>query len=171
MDCNVVTGYMAGGSSACPPRAGRIVPPAGRLPLFTPDTPPGTLYSRPITLVAGDIILIDGYNMPDIQKIFLNRIVIASPEMAMGNNCDPCALDAVYGPGGKIVYRNRMLLGGRYWTLSKTIPQLMVAIPGSYELELETVDMLGNMDVGYTTWPAAKTPDLPDKYFATVGVA
>ena len=65
-----------------------------------------------------------------------------------------------------------MTLGNdrRQWQLFKTstfsILQMMIMIPGTYELELSDVSMLGDLEVEYMRWNLPVTPNMPFSYFA-----
>ena len=106
----------------------------------------------------------------------MNRIVKSNFGPIAGDNCDPCAFDHAFGSDGKITFRERMTLGGssEHWSLIKRADvsqsrlQLMIAVPGIYELELEEADMLGTMEVEYLAWEATILSYLPKEYFAGI---
>lgn len=139
---------MCGGSS------GPRVAPAGgpattAMVLFSPETPPGTVLSPRLTVIPGVAYLISAYNLPSDRKIYLNQVstgTIASG-ICSGRNRD------------QDFFIQRFVLGGEErWTMDAERPQLLLAAPGRYRLELENEDMLGaELQVEYTSWPLKDT--------------
>lgn len=174
--CSIVTGYAVSPMSNCPPMEGRLLQSPGKNILFSPDTPQGTIFSPSITVTPGKCVLIDAYNMPKDQPIYVNRIVKSTSGPVQVDMCDPCAIKcAALGAPGTIMFRERMRMGctGAPWQLlnsDQTVPviQLLVAVPGTYELELSDTNMLGDMEVEYVGWDLSLTPYLPKDYFAGV---
>lgn len=173
---DIQTGYAVQSNPCAAVTGGVMVPTPGKNILFCPDTPHGTIFSPSFTVVPGQVVLIDAYNMPQDYHIFVNRIVKSNFGPMAGDNCDPCAFDHAFGSDGKITFRERMTLGGsnEHWSLIKRADvsqsrlQLMIAVPGIYELELEEADMLGTMEVEYLAWDAIILPYLPKEYFAGI---
>lgn len=173
---DIQTGYSTLNNPCGPVTGGVMMPTPGKNILFGPDTPQGTIFSPSFTVVPGQVVLIDTYNMPQDYYIYVNRIVKSNFGPMTGENCDPCAFDRAFGSDGKITFRERMTLGGsnEHWSLIKRADvsqsrlQLMIAIPGIYELELENTNMLGNMEVEYFAWEATILPYLPKDYFAGI---
>lgn len=152
--------------------------PPGKTILFSPETIPGTVFSPTFVISPGDAVLLDAYNLPVDQPIYVNRVVVSSTRAMQGEACDPCAVPFVYGRTGKIVYRERMTLGGaKRWALCKhskpdcqtqDVMQLLITIPGTYELELSDTSMLGDMEVEYQAWKMGLTVGMPKEYFAGI---
>ena len=176
---NIVTGAVVPGTGYAMPSNDYIVQSPGKVVLFSPETPQGTIFSRSIAVPAGTAVLIDAYNMPVNHHIWVNRIVKSTTAPFTGDPCDPCAMNAAYGTEGVVVFRERMTLAGglNSWALIKhdddrcdvnTVLQLLIVIPGMYELELEDTTMLGDMEVEYMTWPMTLIPYMPKEYFAGI---
>lgn len=157
----------------CGPDDTALMAAPGKVVLFSPETRPGTIYSRSFTVNPGEAIIIDTYNMPDNGMIYVNRLVKSTTGPTTGDTCDPCAMDGAYGTDGRILFREKMTLGGQYWGLGKhflgivqqPILQLIVMIPGTYELELSNTDMLGDMEVEYMVVPLASIMHMPAFYY------
>ena len=172
---NVKTGYVRTAES-CSPAGGVMVSTPGKIILFSPETAQGTIFSPSFSVMPGTMVLIDAYNMPEDYHIYLNRIIKSNYAPTVGDSCDPCAMDRAFGVDGKITFRERMTLGGssEHWSLlkkndvSQSRLQLLITIPGMYELELEDTTMLGNMEVEYMIWNNSLTPYLPKDYFAGI---
>lgn len=180
MGCGVSTGRVLG--QAAPESFETcVVSPPGKTILFAPETDPGTIYSRTFTVTEGNSVLVDGYNIPEGKHIFVNRVVCTSYCPAPVNNtcsaCDPLDLEALDRPG-LIVFRARMTLGSdpSRWHLycdadpHKSVLQLFIAMPGTYELELEETEMLGDLEVELQYVKNEHLLALPADYFAGVKV-
>lgn len=175
MNCgNISTGVYAAAATGCGADKSFVVKSPGKVILFSPESPYDDKYSPSFTVKAGVSVLIDAYNMPDDSRIFVNRLVKTTTPPTIGSNCDPCAMHGAYGTNGLVLFRERMRLGctSEYgWCLQKytdesTITQLLINIPGTYELELETVDMLGDLEVELMEWSNSATIALPSQYYA-----
>lgn len=187
MNCGsgVCTGYVKARSS-CEPVNKALVASPGKTILFSPESPTDQKYSAAFTVTPGSAVLLEAYNLPVQQNIYVNRIVKSTAAFPVGDACDPCSLTGAYGVDGVIVFRERMTLGNGWksWVLrreydipglaggtpsnAQSILQLMVVVPGTYELELEDVSMLGDLEVEYSVWPVNSMPDLPKEYFAGI---
>lgn len=163
----------------CSSIGGPLTATPGKSVLFSPESPQGYVYSPSFTIVPGQIVLIDAYNLTYDLPIYVNRVLISTTGAGTGDNCDPCAMGSAYGSAGVITFRERMSLGRdiRCWELVKYSTeeceyqsklQLMIAVPGTYELELSDASMLGDMQVEYQEWTAVLTPTLPPSYHAGI---
>lgn len=173
----VSTGYVPQGAPCKQDDGtGQIVPDI--TVLFSPDSPPDSVTSvKSIPVMAGQAVLIEAYNMPDDMPIYVNRIIKASYPPYTGVTCPPCAMPYVQGPDGYTVFKERMTLGSENcWTLIKSNSesecasrlQLIITVPGLYELELSSVEMLGSLQVQYIRWELGLTPNMPSLYYAGV---
>lgn len=173
--CAVSTGYVQNA-----PRAGKVdcvnVAP-GKQNLFSPETAPGTQFSSAFTISPGMVGLIEAYNMVNDLSIYVNRVIRSSLCPPIGSSCDPCAMGAVFGNDGAISYTERMTLGDpAKWSLFKASAdegvhrtQLLIAVPGIYQLELEdSAAQLGSMDVELQLLSVDELCHLPSEYFAGV---
>ena len=166
---NIQTGYAVPSPSNC--NSDLVVASPGNHILFCPESPMDQKYSPSFTVTPGQVILIDAYNMPDSMPIYVNRIVLSSSPECGACYRDPCKTMRVES-SGQIIFRERMTLGNdrRQWQLFKTstfsILQMMIMIPGTYELELSDVSMLGDLEVEYMRWNLPVTPNMPFSYFA-----
>lgn len=175
MSCDISTGYYVNNTQSCV-TDNRVIVSPGKSILFSPETPQGTVFSPTFSVYPGSAILIDAYNMPLDQPIYVNRVVKSTTAPITGDPCDPCAMNGAYGTSGVITFRERMTLGGKpnAWRLIKTAEpatqtlQLLVAVPGTYELELSDTNMLGDLEVEYAEWLINATPCLPFNYFAGI---
>lgn len=155
----------------CGPDDTALMAAPGKVVLFSPETRHGTIYSRSFTVNPGEAVIIDAYNMPEHRNIFVNRLVKSTTGPMTGDTCDPCAMDGAYGTEGRILFRGKMALGGQPWRLyydlsnSAMYTQMIIMIPGTYELELEETDMLGDMEVEYMTVPLASIMHMPLIYY------
>ena len=87
-------------------------------------------------------------------------------------------MKAAAGSTPEIVYRNRMNIGNSasYWTLvsfsdekKKSRNQLLITLPGTYELELEdAAQQLGDMEVEYQSFKLSDVGHLPDSYYGGI---
>lgn len=146
----------------------------GRTVLFSPNSTFDTIYSPTFNVEPGLAVLIETYNMPDASPIYVNRLVRASFAPPNATPCPPCNMGAFPGPDGIIMFRERMTLGdgANWWRLFKSstdntsVLQLLIMVPGTYELELSSSDMLGDLQVEYITWNLSLTPHMPSVYYA-----
>lgn len=171
------TGYYAG-VSTCSSGASVILPTPGKSILFSPETPQGEIFSPSFTVVPGSSVLIDAYNMPTNAPIYVNRVLKSNYGPRTGDNCDPCAIGNVYNTPGIVTFRERMTLGtsADCWQLIKysgsdepqSKLQMLILVPGIYQLELSETEMLGDMQVEYMQWDNGLTPGLPAVYHAGV---
>lgn len=173
MACNISTGFVRPVGRGCVPANDLVIASPGKIILFSPETPQGTVYSPTFTVSSGLAVLLDAYNLPVDKHIYVNRIVKSTTAPAVGDTCDPCAMGTAFDPAGVIVFRERMTLGNPdAWQLVKTaaggVLQLLIVVPGTYELELEDTTMLGDMEVEYMAWSVETMPDLPSSYFAGI---
>lgn len=170
MNCgmNISTGtYAKTTRNCCPPDKMPVVKTPGKAILFSPESPTDVKYSNSFTITMGMVALIDAYNMTEGSTIYVNRLVKSTTALPVGDNCDPCAMNSAYGTDGVVLFRERMRLGGNEWKLVEgTRPQLFIPIPGIYELELEDVEMLGDLEVEIMQWSAQV--QYPDNYFAGI---
>lgn len=164
MDCDVQTGYIAGG--AVPAPSGDCVMPAGgRRELITPESPLDLNFTNTFTVTAGNAVLLDAYNMVAGFHLYLQRIVRQAWCPTPGHACNPWEHQAAQHPvAGPISYYDYVTLGGDQdkWSLYKAADdsgvsrlQLIIVVPGMYRLELEEPSsQLGNdMEVGYIVFP------------------
>lgn len=175
MNCGgITTGTYVAGKTVCPTDQSYVVKSPGKTILFSPESNYDEKYSAFFTVKPGYVVLIDGYNIPDNGVIYVNRLVVSTTSLPPGgNNCDPCAMMGAYGTNGIVVFRERMRLGStdsNGWRLQNVdgvkVSQMMISVPGTYELELADVDMLGDMEVEMMEWQLALTSNLPASYFA-----
>lgn len=178
MSCNISTGYAL--NPVPPAPAGNCVTSApGKLVLFAPDTLAGTVYSPSFTVLPGNAILIDAYNMTEGFHIYVNRLSITAPCPTTGSSCDNAAMANPYGGPSIIAGQARMTLGNNPdgWTLYKSADetttasrlQLLITIPGTYNLELEdTGSQLGMMEVDAQTFSLKGLDCIPAVYHAGV---
>jgi hypothetical protein len=117
-------------------------------PLFCPLTPAGEILSRRFFVRPGDVFFIRAFNLLDDYKIFTNFVSIG--QGAQPVNHAQLATPVV----GQDIYTQRMTLGGAdNWILTSSNPQMLISLPGSYRLELESPDMLGeDLWVEFTAW-------------------
>lgn len=174
MSCvNVSTGYYRGGPSRVSNENAQLFTP-GRVVLFSQESNLDSVYSPSFNVEAGQAAFVEAYNMPDANPIYVNRLVRASYAPPQASPCPPCNMDKFPGPDGIIVNRERMTLGDgeKWWQLFKdeasqtSVLQMLIVIPGTYELELSSVDMIGDLQVEYLTWNLSLTPHLPSVYYA-----
>lgn len=181
MACNIETGYeytpvvQVADCKATTP---------GRTILFSPDTIPGTETSPAFTIPAGKVGFIETYGLelaPDYH-IYLERLVI---QPMCPTQVNACGNDVVNMPKGRSYtsFWGPMTLGNdpEMWSLikysgttesSKTYHdrlQLLVAIPGTYRLRLEsTVQQLGSLEVEFSTLNVDDLKGIPSVYYAGV---
>lgn len=173
MSCgNISTGFFRGSTRVANDSTPMFTP--GRTVLFSSNSPMDMIYSPTFTVEPGLAVLIETYNMPDAFPIYVNRLVRASFAPPTATPCPPCNMEALPGPEGTIMNRERMTLGDgdKWWRLYKnsagddSVLQLMIMVPGLYELELSDRDMLGDLQVEYITWNLSLTPYMPSVYYA-----
>ena len=175
MGCNIVTGIAL--SPSVSPKGTCLVASPGKRVLFSPTTPAGTDRSEPITITPGNAILIDAYNMKVDLHIYIDRVVVTSECITQGNAC----ADDMKSAGQAspvIVFRERLTVGNNpdNWTLCKYSDsekvsrcQLLLAIPGTYQLELESPDeQLGDLEVEYQMFKLSDLGMLPKNYFGGI---
>lgn len=178
MSCNVSTGYSLNPVPPAP-ASNCITSAPGKLVLFAPDTLSGTVYSPSFTVLPGYAVLIDAYNMVDGFHIYVNRLSITAPCPTTGSSCDPAAMANPYGGSSIIAGQSRMTLGNDAdgWALYKSSNetdkasklQLLITIPGTYNLELEdTVSQLGMMEVDAQIFSLKGMDCIPAVYHAGV---
>lgn len=176
MGCNITTGVTLGASVT--PSGSCLVASPGKKILFSPETPAGTDRSETFTVTPGSAILIDAYNMKsDDQKIFLDRVIVTSECITACNACSDDIKKAA-GSAPVIVFRERMTLGNNpaYWTLCKFSDpakysrcQMLIAIPGTYQLELQNPDtQLGDLEVEYQVLKLSDLGHIPANYFGGI---
>lgn len=179
MNDGISTGFFTGGGcSIGSVTKGNNLGIPNFVPLFTPETPDNTQYSEPIHVQPGTSILIEAYNMASSVPIYVNKIVTATYNHNTASMCPPCCVPSVISPESQIVFRSRVTLGDGmdYWKLeadsgteNNTVAQLMIQIPGSYELELSDPDsLLGILYVHYYKWDSRLVQGLPFKYHAGI---
>lgn len=178
MSCNVSTGYALNPVPPAP-RSGCVTTAPGKLVLFAPDTLTGTVYSPNFTVLPGSAIIIDAYNMVEGFHIYLNRLSITAPCPTTGSSCDPVAMANAFGGPSIIAGQSRMTLGNNPegWSLYKSADetttlsrlQMLITIPGTYNLELEdTASQLGMMEVDAQTFSLNGMGCIPAVYHAGV---
>lgn len=160
-------------------RDDRLITSPGNLILFDAYSSAEDKFSPFFSIQPGEAALIDAYNLDYDQYIYLNRLVVSSYAPTTGCNCDPRDMQGAYGQPGQITYIARMTLGGddRAWALYNPSSsqcehrrrlQMLLAIPGKYNLELDDVSMLGSLRVEAQIWKLTQTPYLPNNYFAGI---
>ena len=176
MSCNISTGYAL--NPVPPAPAGNCVTSApGKIVLFSPETLSGTVYSSSFTVLPGYAAIIDAYNMVEGFHIYVNRLSITAPCPTTGSSCDPVAMANPYGGSSVIAGQARMTLGNNPdgWSLYKSADetatpsrmQMLIAIPGTYNLELEdTGSQLGMMEVDAQMFSLKGIPCIPSVYHA-----
>lgn len=170
-ECN---GVRTGGYIDSPrPRAvgcfNQGVPKTGAIEIFTPRTPLDQTLSYPIWVLSGEVVVIDAYEMPANRSIFVNNVSVASYQPLSGDNTNGYQMMFWQGRGPVILFHKRMDLGNpEYWKLTDTRTQLLIAIPGTYQLELESEDMLGStLQVQYRV-EKDLIPGLPKEYWGGI---
>lgn len=177
MSCgNITTGYFRDTTTTIGDNITTGSP--GRVILFSPESPIDIVYSPTFTVVPGSPAFIEAYNMPTDSPIYVNRLVRGSFRPPHATPCPPCNMGAFPGPDGIITARSRMTLGDgqNWWRLikfggadeKKSVLQLMIVIPGLYELELSSPNMIGNLQVEYITWNLSLTTPMPSVYYAGI---
>lgn len=174
MSCNVTTGYSLSASASASSGTCLVATP-GKVILFSPETLAGTDRSIPFTITPGNAALIDAYNLTADYHVYLNKAIYTSTCKVQGCACDPKSISGISTPVR--MYGERMTLGGNpeNWSLIKYSDeskvsrlQLLIAIPGTFELELEDPDaQLGNMEIEMQVFPI-KELHLPDNYFGGI---
>lgn len=176
MSCNIQTGISLVPSA---PPAGNCVSSApGRSVLFAPDTLAGTVYSPSFTVTPGNAVLIDAYNMVEDFHIYVNRLSITAPCSSTGCNCNPADMANAFGGSSIMAGRERMTIGNApaNWALYKSSSdstqnktQILITLPGTYELELEnTASQLGMMEVDLQQFSLKDIGCIPAVYHAGV---
>lgn len=164
-------GYMANGAEIGrpqdPPCVQQLIDGV-TTPIFTPETPLDQDLSHTIELAPGRTICFDVWNMPSNRVIYINRVVVGSFQPLTCDNSNRYAMRFFRGRGAEVLYRKRMDLGNpEYWKLTSERTQLITAVPGTYQLELESTDMLGQlMRVDFTIWPTMDS--MPKEYWGGV---
>lgn len=179
MGCNITTGYSVGAAAASTSNC--VITSPGKIVLFDPTTLAGTKRSNPFTIPEGSVGIIDGYNLKEGYHIYLNKLVILSKCVTTGCGCDGNAKIAdAMGEKADVAFRSRMTIGNNpgYWSLynpsdSGQYPrlQMLVAIPGTYELELEDeqAQLMDNMmQVELQISKRSVLGQLPDNYFGGI---
>ena len=166
----VQTGVYIGndGYSSCPPADTPVIRTPGKTILFSPESAYDNYYSPSFTLTPGSVALIDGYNMPEEDQYYItvDRLVKSTKALPVGgNNCNPCDMKRAFGSGDITLFRETMSLGGNEWRLTKKHPQLLITIPGIYDLRLSSLDMIGDMEVELMMWEQPRV-HYPESYFA-----
>lgn len=169
MNCgNISTGSYTTPRPVCPPEQNTpLMKSPGKIIFFSPESPVDIKYSPSVTVEPGQALLITSYNWNGpTAEIYVNSIVKSTtPPRCGGNNCNPCDMAYAYGTDGVIVFRQRMLLGKYYWAVTAQNSQLLIALPGMYELEVQSTEMLGrDLEVEGVFMPAPH--NLPEEYFA-----
>lgn len=179
VSCNIITGYTVGGKTSTKDGDCVHVSP-GKTVLISPETPQGTQYTRTITVAPGEAVLIEAFNLVEDYHLYVNRVIRSSECAKMGCACDPQDLANTYGAEGSISFRTRMTLGNspELWSLIKYSDatkdsrlQLMITVPGMYELELEEPDTQlaqGLTWVDYQRFRLEQVGTLPFAYQAGV---
>lgn len=137
--------------------------------IFSPDSSLEYIVSKVVPVAPGIGIIVSAYNIPDNEKIYVNRIVRGS--YRSDNKGVNCSIENGYSEDdATTMFTTRMALGDPDdWILTSQKEQLLIAIPGNYTFELSNINMLGGyMHVEYIEWGLALTPQLPDKYFAGI---
>jgi len=72
------------------------------------------------------------------------------------------------GKSGQVIFTKRMDLGSQdYWKITSERSQIIWAVPGMYQLELESTDMLGQvMQVEYSMWETMLS--MPSQYWGGI---
>ena len=147
---------------------GPVVPaPGGRHILFCPDSPADDKFSRPFIIPEGRTFLLDAYNLPNNKPIYVRRVILSSTPPYIGDNSNICDRVRPYVEQAKVIFRAPMRLGGKDWKLCAPDEfQLLMTIPGTYQLELSDITMLGNLEVEYTIFANEDMLHYPFNYFA-----
>jgi hypothetical protein len=137
------------------------LPRSTRLFLFTPESPSEQTLSPKLSIAPGDVVFITAYNMPEDRKIYIRQVTIATYNPPSSQEC--CGNAALPWRDGIDVHYVRMSLGGvDKWVFTSDNPQKIISLPGTYRLELEDEDMLGqSLQVEYYKWPLTQTPGVP----------
>lgn len=138
------------------------------IPIFTPETPLDCDLSYVIELQSGRTISIDAWNLPENRTIYINRVVVGSFQPLTCDNTNRYAMMSFRGKAGQVIFTKRMDLGNKdYWKLTSEKSQIIWSVPGMYQLELESTDMLGQvMQVEYSLWP--NMPGMPKEYWGGI---
>jgi hypothetical protein len=138
--------------------------------LFAPGSEFSNAVSHVFSVDAGQVIVIDAYNFPEGLTIQLNRVLQAGPGIPTGASCPPCGQPDLDGRA-TIQYEKPMDLGcgSEYWRLTQTKTQMVIAVPGSYVLELNEQEFLStDLYVEYIKHTRAALGQLPEIYFGGV---
>lgn len=158
----------------------KLALPSGMRVLFNEYSPRESKLSIPFLVRDKDIALIETYNMPSDYYIYVNRVVWSSPIPITGPMCGTDNACKQMNQEGEVLFRERMTLGYaglENWSLLKPSTncaknprlQLMIGVPGVYELELQDESMLGDLLVTYTILSKELTSPLPFDYYAGMG--
>lgn len=120
------------------------VPRSSALPIFTPLS--NKVYSSPVIVEVGQAIVIDLYNMPGLPyEIYTNRVSLGHIDTPTGESCTPCGTQKHIGNRfeADVLFRQRMNLAcPQEWIFNQGKTQMIIAIPGAYEFELSSEDLL-----------------------------
>lgn len=128
------------------------------------DATTRTQFSGVINVPVDSTFLIVAYEIPDNVQAVLNIVSLATSDLP--HACDtPCCIDIdVSTP---ILHRMPMVLGGKVWQVSADAPQLLIVLPGLYQLELSDESAIGQAIV--LGVPTGKIPTvLPFGYAAGI---
>lgn len=149
----------------------------GYTPLFTPETPMGTRFSKRFLVPPGQSVLVEAYNLQDDMPIWVNRLIIMSQNHNTGTMCPPCGISPL-SPDEAQAFRSRLTMGmgEQTWSLINysganrpySRLQILIQLPGWYDLELSNTNMLGTLQVYYSMWDNSLTPNLPVYYYTGV---
>lgn len=180
MSCNIITGYTVGQDTRSGDDAACVNVSPGKVALITPETPQGTRYTRTFTVPAGDAVLIEAFNLVPEYHVYVNRVVRSSECARSGCACDANDLQSTYKAESSVAFRSRMTLGnnsGRWSLIDFTDVthgprlQLLITIPGMYELELEDPDAQlaqGLTWIDYQTFRLDQVGFMPSAYQAGI---
>jgi len=138
------------------------------IPIFTPETPLDCDLSYVIEVQPGRTISIDAWNIPENRAIYINRVVVGSFQPLTCSNTNRYAMMFFRGKSGQVIFTKRMDLGSQdYWKITSDRSQIIWAVPGMYQLELESTDMLGQvMQVEYSMWETMLS--MPSRYWGGI---
>lgn len=148
--------------------------------LFHELSPRESKLSNVFPVREKEIAVIETYNMPSGYHIYTNRVIWSSPIPITGPMCGTDNACKQMRQEGEVLFRERMTLGYaglENWSLYRPSTgctknprlQLIIAVPGVYELELEDESMLGDLLVTYTIFNKELTSPLPFDYYAGMG--
>lgn len=132
--------------------------------LFDPSST--FLQSGPIVVRPNRPLMLVGYMVPEGAEFVVEGVSLGSRAVQHGGGCcSPCGPSLLSRAAADILFREPMTLGGSVWKINELNRHLVLTLPGSYILSLNSDEYLGSIHVELVELGEVQAP-IPAGYMA-----